>query len=126
MTFNDALNQIIDDGIAAARRDYLYPEHKTKLDGAIQGLEDCRGKTPAEIQALLKTAGDDFYNSWLGDRVNAAKYWYARCRMWEIEWVANVVSHILSAQGQPPLMGATLTAGGGLKAAEIIGVKSDG
>jgi hypothetical protein len=57
MTLNDALNQIIDDGIEAARADYSKPRDTLRRDGAIAGLEDCRGKSPQEIAALLVSAG---------------------------------------------------------------------
>jgi hypothetical protein len=39
MTLNDALNQIIDDGIEAARADYSKPRDTLRRDGAIAGLE---------------------------------------------------------------------------------------
>jgi len=35
------------------------------------------------------------------------RYWYWRCRALEIEWVVNVLSNILDAQGLPPI--ATMT-----------------
>jgi hypothetical protein len=41
----------------------------------------------------------------------------------EIEWVANVLSNILVAQGMLPI--GDMTARGRLKAAEIIGVEAD-
>jgi hypothetical protein len=48
------------------------------------------------------------------------RYWFWRCRAAEIEWVTNVLSNILRAQGLPPI--GTMTARGALKAAEIVGV----
>jgi hypothetical protein len=51
----------------------------------------------------------------------ASDYWYWRCYQLEVEWVANVLSAILNAQGLPII--ATVTARGMMKAAEIIGVK---
>jgi hypothetical protein len=50
------------------------------------------------------------------------RYWYWRCRALEIEWVANVLSNILDAQGLPPI--AMMTVRGRLKAAEVIGVSA--
>ena len=49
MTLNDALNQIIDDGIEAARADYSKPRDTLKRDGAIAGLEDCLEKVPRRL-----------------------------------------------------------------------------
>lgn len=57
MTLNDALNQIIDDGIEAARADYPQPSDRLKLEGSVQGFEECRGKSPAKILELLTDAG---------------------------------------------------------------------
>ena len=117
MLLNDALNQIIDDGIEAARADYSKPRDKLKRDGSILGFEECRGKAPAEISALLSAAGEKMIEA---HREQSPQYWYWSCRQAEIEWVANVLSCIMAAQGWPPI--AMMTARGHLKAAEIIGV----
>jgi hypothetical protein len=120
MLLVEALNHIIDDGIEAARLDYAQPGDTLKREGAIAGFEECRNKEPAEIAALLAEAHA---------RVRQAicegdpRYWYWRCRALEIEWVANVLSNILDAQGLPPI--GMMTARGRLKAAEIIGVEAD-
>jgi hypothetical protein len=118
MLLIDALNKIIDDGIEAARQDYSKPRDNLKREGAIRGFEECRGKSPEEIALLLKEATEAQQAAFAGQ---AHDYWYWRCRQAEIEWVANVVSAILHAQGVPPI--ATVTARGMLKAAEIIGTK---
>lgn len=123
MTLNDALNQIIDDGIEAARLDYSRPQQKLKLEGSIAGFEDCRGKSPDEIAALADEAERTAFEVLRRDNCEVENYWYWRCRALEIEWVVNVLSNILVAQGIAPV--GRRTARGALKAAEIIGVKVD-
>ena len=118
MLLVDALNHIIDDGIEAARGDYRKPADKLKLDGSIQGFEDCRNKSPAEIKDLLVKASQAANEK---HRDRADDYWYWRCRVLEVEWVANVLSHILVTNSYPAI--SMMTARGGLKAAEIIGVE---
>src|SRR5260370_9713274 len=117
MLLVEALNHIIDDGIEAARLDYAKPRDTLKREGAIAGFEECRGKEPAAIAALLDEANE---RTWQAYREQDLRYWFWRCRAAEIEWVANVLSNILDAQGLPPI--GMMTARGRLKAAEIIGV----
>jgi hypothetical protein len=89
-----------------------------KREGAIAGFDECRNKEPAEIAALLAEANARARQAICeGD----PRYWFWRCRALEIEWVANVPSNILDAQGLPPIR--MMTARGRLKAAEIIGVE---
>ena len=118
MLLIDALNQIIDDGIEASRLDYSKPRDKQKLDGSIRGFENCRGKEPNEIAALLLEANATAQARHGQDGPD--DYWYWRCRALEIEWTANVLSAILDANRQPPIV--PITARGVMKAAEIIGV----
>jgi hypothetical protein len=117
MLLNDALNRIIDDGIEAARADYSKPHQADKREGSVKGFEDCRGKAPDEIARMLVEANERALQAM---REQASDYWYWRCRAAEIEWVANVLSCIMAAQGWAPI--AMMTARGHLKAAEIIGV----
>ena len=118
MTLNDTLNHIIDDGIEAARLDYPKPGDILKREGSIAGFEACRGKSPAEIAALLAEANERARQAMLE---RDPRYWFWRCRAAEIELTANVLSNIMQAQGWPPI--GTMTARGAMKAAEIIGVK---
>jgi hypothetical protein len=90
---NDALNRIIDDGIETARANYTRPDQKLMLVGAIKGLEECRGKTPAEIAALITEAEADAFRAAADDPTN---YWFWRCRVLEIKWVANVLLSSIS------------------------------
>lgn len=117
MDLNDALNHIIDDGIEAARSDYGKPRDTLKREGAIKGFEECRAKSPDEIAALLAQADRKVEEAM---RAESPQYWFWRCRHVEIEWVANVLSCIMAAQGWTPIH--TMTARGQMKAAEIIGV----
>jgi hypothetical protein len=117
MLLADALNCIIDDGIEAARHDYATPRHFLKREGAIDGFEACRNKSPAEIAALLAEANERAHQAM---REDDPRFWFWRCRALEIAWVANVLASILDAQGLPPI--GTMTVRGRLKAAEIIGV----
>jgi len=121
VTYQDALNIIIKDGIEAVRLDYTRPDQKQKRDGSILGFEECRDRTPAQLVALL---GESHTMTMDKFRDQAEDYWYWRCRDAEIEWVCNVVSAILINQGLPAI--STCTARGMMKAAEIIGVKHDG
>lgn len=117
MNLNDALNRIIDDGIKAVRNDYTRPEDDDKLKGSIAGFEECRGKQPSEIVALRQEAHEKMMQA---HAEHANDYWYWRCRESEIEWVINVLSNIMHAQGWTPI--GIMTYRGAMKAAEIIGV----
>ena len=116
MILADALNAIIDDGIEAARYDYREARNQQKMEGAIRGFEECRNRSPSQLVSLLCDASDRAEKA---RQERAADYWYWRCRHAEIEWVANVLSCILQAQGLDPLY--TMTARGMMKAADIIG-----
>jgi hypothetical protein len=118
MMYFDALHAIIDDGIEAARLDYGKPHDKLKLDGALLGFEECRGKGPVEMAKLLTVAAERTSEAY---RTQAVDYWYWRCRELEIEWVANVVSALLMHQGLPII--APVTVRGLRKAMDIVGVK---
>lgn len=113
------INKVIDQGIVAAKADYTRPDEKRSLEGAIQGFEDCRGKSPAELRELLREA-----NRAANERMfteDVTDYWYYRCRALEVEWVCNCVSAILINEGQDPLTGFLPTCRGVMKAVEILG-----
>jgi hypothetical protein len=86
VALNDALNRIIDDGIETARAEYTRPDQKLMLVGAIKGLEECRGKTPAEIAALITEAEASAVQAAADD---PTYYWFWRCRVLEIKSVAE-------------------------------------
>jgi hypothetical protein len=116
MDYATFLNRIIEDGIAAAKKD--YENDQQKRDGATKGFDECRGKTPEELVALWTEASKKVQDD-LGE---ANDYWFWRCREAEIEWTCNVVSAMLVNQGKPALFSWQPTARGGMKAAEILGV----
>lgn len=121
MIYADLVTKIIDAGIEAARADYGKRADKPEmLRGAIDGFEACRGKQPREIAELWQRA--ERSGMLTGD---SAAYWYARCKVAEIEWVANVVSVGLQQQGLPPILSWLPTARGVLKYAEIVGVSQE-
>ena len=117
------LDRIIDDGLAEVRKAYADPAEHHKRDGAIEGFEACRGKTPAELVVLWQTAEREGCQLMRAERVNAPDaikdYWRQRYKALQIEWVLNVISVGL----QQPLLAHLPTARGALKYAEIVGVR---
>ena len=118
MEYKDFLNQIIDGGIAGAKRDYKRPDQKLLLDGSIVGFEACRDKNPIELADLLETAQRKSHEAKLNQ---AEDYWYHRGFVLEVEWVCNVVSAMQMNSGPPTIIPPT--ARGVMRAAEIVGVK---
>jgi hypothetical protein len=117
MLLADALNAIIDDGIESVRQAYAAPADRMKRDGSFRGFEDCRGRAPDGIRALLAEARREAE----GKRDSEAPdYWFWRWREVQVEWVANVLSAILHNEGLPPIVPPT--ARGLKKAADIVGV----
>jgi hypothetical protein len=47
MTFDEVLNNVINDGIEGAKRDYANGSQKLK--GSVEGFEACRGKNIKEL-----------------------------------------------------------------------------
>lgn len=117
MTLQQFIERVINDGISAARKDYAGSDEK--LSGSIAGFESCRGKSPAELAALLR--GAEKHCESLRRHNIKDDYWFHRCRHLEIEWVCNVVSAVLVNEGAPPIV--TPTARGTIKAATIINSK---
>lgn len=111
------LDKVIDDGIAAARRDYAHNEDKR--EGAVAGFEACRSKMPAEIAAILKDAAEATRRAMLA---HDPHYWRVRCFEAEVEWVANVVSAALVNEKRAPLAPHLPTARAMMKAAQVLGV----
>lgn len=116
MDYEQFLTRVIDDGIAAAKADYIRPDQKEKLEGAIAGFEACRGKSPEKLCQLLTAAGRKTWNAYA---LQAKDYWRVRCFELEVAWVANVVSAMLWNQGAEVIIPPT--AHGVLKAAAILG-----
>lgn len=123
MNYEDYLSQIIDDGIAAANRDYTKPRDASKLRGSIAGFEACRGLEPQAIAALLQECGDKTAQALHASHANEITtdaYWEVRCFELEVEWVANCISAVLMNQGLPVIINPT--ARGMMQAAKIVGV----
>lgn len=120
MEYLKYLEQIINDGIEAAKRDYAAPRQAAKLKGSIAGFEACRGLQPLEIAALLKRRQEMTRQAFCDRQRGSESYWEIRCFEAEVEWVANCVSAVLMNQGLPVIVNPT--ARGVIKAAEIVGV----
>ena len=56
--------------------------------------------------------------------VNTVRYWRQRCKEAEVEWVCNVVSAMLSANGMAPIPGIYITARGVLAASRYHDIAS--
>lgn len=117
MPYADFLNAIVDDGIESCREAYAAPKDRMKRDGAIQGFEDCRGKSPPELLALKAEADRAVHDKMLAQ---APDYWFWRYRSLQVEWTLNVLSAAEHANGRRPHV--TPTVRGLRKAAEILGV----
>lgn len=129
-TYAQLLDRIIADGIAEVREAYAEPKDHHKRDGAIEGFEACRGKTPAELVELFRAAEDRAqqhmrakHDGSPSDRQDHVKLRYTAL---QIEWVCNVVSVGLANSGQAPLFAHLPTARAAMKYAEIVGVRGEG
>jgi hypothetical protein len=133
-TYDQLIDRIIADGIAEVRDVYAAPKEHHKRDGAIEGFEACRGKTPPELFALWTAAEKECAQLRTVDtrELDVKAYWKCRYKVLQIEFVCNVVAAGLLANGQlyyldnvvalmRPLCGRLLTARGVLKYAEIVG-----
>jgi hypothetical protein len=122
VTHDALIDRLISDGIAEVREAYAAPEDHHKRDGAIEGFEACRGKSPADLVALWSEAEKGANQLMRGD---AQSYWRQRYKTLQIEFVLNCVSVGLVTSGHLPLLGHLPTSRGAMKYAEIVGV-SDG
>jgi hypothetical protein len=127
MQYLNALDAVIERGIAGVKESYKDEPHKR--DGSIEGFRACRDKTPGELFEILKTAGertkqarDDHHNG----KISIQEYWKIRYAEVQIEWVCNCVSVMLMNQGQtspfPRHVGPTARAAS--LVASIVGVAS--
>lgn len=115
MNYTEFLTRIINDGIEAAKNDYVGKEDKLK--GSIAGFEACRGKNPDELKELLSKAAKDTFHAHMKHIPN---YWEIRCFEAEVEWVCNCVSAMLMNEKLPTIIPPTARAV--IKVAEVIGV----
>lgn len=119
MNYQYFLEQVINDGIEAAKSDYSGPKDKERLDGSIAGFEACRKKNPDELVDVFQKASEDMNQAYIEQKSN---YWWYRCFQAEVEWVCNVVSAMLINEGHHTLISYLPTSSGVMKASEIIGV----
>jgi len=120
-TCRQLIERLITDGIAEVREAYADPTDHHKRDGAIEGFEACRGKTPAELVTLWQEAqreGDDQLMRSERTDSDLKSYWRLRYKALQIEFVLNVLSVGL----RHPLLAHLPTARGAMKYAEIVGV----
>jgi len=115
VNYTEFLTRIINDGIEAAKNDYVGKEDKLK--GSIAGFEACRGKNPDELKELLSKAAKDTFHAHMKHIPN---YWEIRCFEAEVEWVCNCVSAMLMNEKLPTIIPPTARAV--IKVAEVIGV----
>jgi len=121
MDLGPFINRVCADGIAAARAGYARLDQAQELKGSIEGFELCWGiedgyhllealhqSNARALEALAEGAGD--YRRW-------------SCRFDRIEWVCDVVSAALVAQGLGSLGPLWPTAPAMLEAAGILGTK---
>lgn len=130
MTYDQLLQRLIDDGIAEVRIAYCDPKDHHKREGAVEGFEVCRGKTPAELVKLYvayeeQTQVLNKHVTALADahRNHHETYWHHRYAAMQVEFVCNVISVGLVNAGQPPLFGHLPTVRGAVKYAEVVGVR---
>jgi len=120
VTYDQLLDRIISDGIAEVREAYADPSEHHKRDGAIEGFEACRGKTPAELVALW-TAAEKECSLARAESMSDQDYWRARYKALQVEFVLNVISVGLNQS----LLGHLPTYRGAVKYAQIVGVRDD-
>ncbi len=99
MTFGEFLSRVINDGLAEVRRVYSRPTDRHKLEGAIAGLELCRGLNPHGLATALQVVRRDMMSRLLLLGRAGDHYWRMRYREAQVEWVCNVVSALLQEQG---------------------------
>lgn len=126
INYNQLLDRLIADGIAEVQTAYDAPEDHHKRDGAIEGFEACRGKSPTDLVALwseAEKAAEQIVRARRETDNDVKDYWRQRYKALQIEWICNVVSVGLVNSGQPPLLAHLPTARGALKYAAVVGVR---
>lgn len=120
MTYKEFIERVINEGIEAAKVDYIKPEDQERLEGSIAGFEACRNKYPFQLVDVLNEANEEMNQAYTERKKN---YWWFRCFQAEVEWVCNVVSAMLINNQQASITSYLPTARGFMKAAEIIGIR---
>lgn len=120
MNWDNFINQVVDRGIEAAKRDYTRADQKALLDGSVAGFTACRDTSVTELIKILQKAWKEFAKV---DPSLTESIWFARGYYNEVQWVCNVVSAALYNQNLPVIIQPT--ARGMRTAAEILGVKEE-
>lgn len=118
MDRQDLLNAIVDDAMYEMRTTLLRPDQRNKLDGGMRGLEECRMLDDEGLLRLRRQADADLDQACEDRRPD---WLWHRWRLVQIDWVLNVLSCALVANGRPPIAGHTQR--GMLKVADILGVR---
>ena len=120
-TYDQLLDRVIADGIAEVREAYADPKDHHKRDGAIDGFEACRGKTPDQLVELWQEAGRRADRR-MDATVPIETYLHHRYFQLQVEWCLNVLSVGLSR----PLLAHLPTYRGAMKYADVVGVRREG
>lgn len=128
-TYAELLDRIISDGIAEVREAYTDPKDHHKRDGAIEGFEACRGRSPDQLVALWTEAerqSRQIVEQCRQGQRDGRDYWKQRYKTLQLEWACNVISVGLTGMGRPPLLAHLPTARAAMKYADIVGVAASG
>lgn len=110
MKYEEFLQRVIDQGVAAASQS--YENDGLKRRGALAGFRACEGKSVPELAKLL---ADATTSSRHREDLAIDDYWEAVTYEHEVEWVCNCVSAATGVRiGHP-------TARGAIRAAAILG-----
>lgn len=117
MNRTELLDAIIDDGTTEVPMAYPRPDQRDKREGAIAGFAACRGLDDEDLKRLLAASREATGKAMAS---NDVRYWWHRMYELQVEWVLNVLSAAMAANGSTPPTG--YTARGMLKAADVLGV----
>lgn len=115
MNIYQFINEVVDRGIEAVRKDYSQPRQRDKLEGSIAGFEACRGKTIDDLRILFSASALARRNA---QECDDPRFWWYVCYHAEVEWVCNCVSAVLQNEHKPMII--TPTARGVAQAARIL------
>jgi hypothetical protein len=123
MPYADFLNAAIDDALESVRMLESAPRRIHFREGAIAGLEACRGQDPLGLDAVLRDATQErqrLMRPGAADPAALAAYWHARSKEAQIEWICNVVHAYKALAGGP--VDPRVTQRGAAAAARILDV----
>ena len=122
MNYFEFLNEAINKGIDAAKKDYCEKKDENFLAGSIAGFEACRDKLPEDLVKAYNDATTEVNKAYFENKEN---YWWYKCFQSEVEWICNVVSAVLVNEGQDALLPWLPTANAMMNAAAIIGTNKE-